>query len=118
MNKYLSIFLLILLSNESFSQTKIKNDSIKPYVEFLQKNQFPSAKDYILEKFNHYDIVILSERHHADMTQYEIILDVIKNGKFKGNVYTEVGVSNMYQKINRFLLNDTFTEEEKEKELL
>jgi|SRR5690554_281645 len=118
MNKYLSIFLLILLSNDVFSQNKIKNDSIKPYIEFLQQNNFPTAKDYILEKFRTYDIVVLSERHHADMTQYEVILDVIKDENFTGNVYTEVGVSNMYQKINRFLLNDTFTEEEKEKELL
>lgn len=116
--KYLPMFLLILLSNGVFAQTKIKNDSIKPYVEFLQNNQFPTAKDYILEKFKTYDIVILSERHHADMTQYEVILDVIRDEDFKGNVFTEVGVFNMYQKINQFLLNDKFTEEEKERELL
>ncbi|MDY0090756.1 MAG: hypothetical protein RBR78_10390 [Flavobacteriaceae bacterium] len=117
-NKYLLVFLLFLLSNGAFSQTKIKNDSIKPYIEFLQKNKFPTAKDYILEKFKTHNIVILSERHHADMTQYEVIIDVIKDEDFKGNVYTEVGVSNMYQKINHFLLNDKLSEEEQEQELL
>ncbi|HTO35090.1 MAG TPA: hypothetical protein VLZ72_02545, partial [Flavobacterium sp.] len=117
-NKYLLMFLFIWFSNGAFSQTKIKNDSIKPYIEFLQKKKFPTAKDYILEKFKTHNIVILSERHHADMTQYEVIIDVIKDENFKGNVYTEVGVSNMCQKINQFLLNDKFTEVEQERELL
>jgi hypothetical protein len=77
-----------------------------------------SAKEYILSKFITHDIVILSERHHADMTQYEVILDVIRDERFRGNIYTEVGVSNMSERINEFLLNSTFTGEEKEYELL
>jgi hypothetical protein len=52
------------------------------------------------------------------MTQYEVILDVIKDERFKGNIYTEIGVANMAERLNNFLLNPTFTAEEKERELL
>ena len=105
-------------NNNITAQIIIKNDTIKPYINFLENNKFLSAKDYILSKFETYDIVILSERHHADMTQYEVILDVVKDERFKGNIFTEVGVSNMSERINKFLLNSTLTKEEKESELL
>jgi len=51
-------------NNKVAAQTIIKNDSIKPYIHFLENNQFLSAKEYILSKFETYDIVVLSERHH------------------------------------------------------
>jgi hypothetical protein len=105
-------------NNHVTAQTTIKNDSIKPYIHFLENNQFLSAKEYILSKFEIYDIVVLSERLHPEMTQYEVILDVVKDERFKGNIYTEIGVSNMAERLNEFLLNSTFTEEEKERELL
>ena len=57
---------------------------------FLQNNKFPTAKDYFLERFKKYDIVVFSERHHADFSQYQLIVDVLKDKKnFKGNVYKE-----------------------------
>ena len=105
-------------NNKIMAQTIIKNDSIKPYIHFLENNNFLSAKEYVLSKFETYDIVILSERHHADMTQYEVILDVVKDERFKGHIYTEVGVANMSERLNSFLQNSTFTKEEKERELL
>jgi hypothetical protein len=105
-------------NNKVTAQMTIKNDSIKPYIHFLENNTFLSAKEYILSKFETYDIVVLSERLHPEMTQYEVILDVVKDERFKGNIYTEVGVANMAERLNEFLLNSTFTEEEKERELL
>ena len=108
----------VVCNNKVAAQQIIKNDSIKPYIHFLDNNNFLSAKEYVLSKFEKYDIVILSERHHADMTQYEVILDVVKDERFKGNIYTEVGVANMFERINHFLQNSTFTKEEKERELL
>jgi len=104
--------------NRVGAQSIIKNDSIKPYINFLEDNKFFSAKDYILSKFETNDIVILSERFHHDMTQYDVILDVVKDERFKGNIYTEVGHVNLYDSINKFLTNSTFTTEEKERELL
>ena len=122
MKRFLFLFITAMLFSTAsvFAQggTIIKNDSIKPYIHFLENNTFLSAKEYILSKFDTYDIVVLSERHHWDITQYEVILDVIKDERFKGYVYTEVGVSNMAERLNNFLLNSTFTEEEKERELL
>ena len=104
-------------NNRIVAQT-IKNDSIKPYINFLENNQLLSAKEYILSKFETYDIVILSERIHQDMTQYDVILDVVKDERFKGHIYTEIGHINLSEKFNAFLQNSSFTPEEKERELL
>jgi len=111
-------FIFVFCNKKVAAQAIIKNDSIKPYIHFLESEKFLSAKEYILSKFEKYDIVIISERHHADMTQYEVILDVVTDYQFNGNIYTEVGVTNMSEKINTFLLNSTLTQEEKERELL
>ena len=105
-------------NNRIEAQTVIKDDSIKPYVNFLENNNFLSAKEYVLSKFETYDIVILSERLHQDMTQYDVILDVVKDKRFKGHIYTETGHVNLSEKFNKFLLNSSFTKEEKERELL
>ena len=113
--KFKILLILTLTINISvFAQKK----ELKPYIEFIQKNKFPTAKNYILEKFETKDIVIISERDHRDITQYELYVDVIKDTNFKGNVYTEVGSWNNYQRINKFLLNSNLSKSEKEKELL
>jgi hypothetical protein len=104
--------------NRIAAQTIIKNDSIKPYINFLENNKFLSAKEYILSKFETNDIVILSERIHQDMTQYDVILNVVKDERFKGHIYTEIGHENLHERFNKFLLNSSLTKEEKEKELL
>ncbi len=41
-----------------FSQTRIPNDVLKPYIHFLQNNKFHTAKDYFLERFKKYDTII------------------------------------------------------------
>jgi hypothetical protein len=38
-------------------------------------------------------------------SQYQLIVDVLKDKNFKGNVYKETGGSNNYKRINQFLLN-------------
>ena len=63
------------------------------YEDFLA-DQHLSAKEYILSLFEKYDIVILCERDHREITQYDLILDVISDERFRaevGNVYTEIG---------------------------
>lgn len=104
-------------NNTIEAQTTIKNDSIKPYINFLESNNFLSAKEYIISKFETNDIVIFSERYHGDMSQYDVIMDVVKDERFKGHIYTEIGSENLAERFNRFLLNSTFTEVEKESEL-
>lgn len=112
-SKYIILF-FVLIHFSVFSQKA----EIIPYVSYLEGRKFPTAKDYILEKFKSNDIVILSEREHRDITQYEFIIEVLKDENFKGNIYTEVGCNNNYKVINQFLLNDKLSENEVENELL
>ena len=117
--KLILAFLLFVLSTNSYSQDSLGyNKELKPFVDFLTQQKFPTAKDYILNKFKSKDIVIISERDHRDLTQYDVIFNVLKDPKFKGNIYTEIGSANNYKKINQFLLNSGLSEAEVEKELL
>ncbi len=97
------IFLSILiLSSSTFSQ----NSEIKPYVDYLKKIDKKSAKDYILQQFQDHDIVILCERHHSDLSQYELIKEILSDEYFKNNVknlFTEIGIINLNPEINNFL---------------
>lgn len=114
MNSKCVLFFFVLIHFSVFSQ----KSEIIPFVSYLESHKFPTAQDYILEKFKSNDIVVVSEREHRDITQYQFIVDVLKDQSFKGNVYTEVGCSNNYKVINQFLLNDKLTEDEPEQALL
>jgi len=68
--------------------------------------QEKSAKEYVLDLFKEYDLVVLCERDHKEFTQYELFLDIVKDPYFienVGQIFTEVGVSNMDDKINEYL---------------
>lgn len=105
---------IFLFSMITFSQKK----ELKPFTEFLKNKNLPTAKEYILDQYKTKDIVIISERDHRDITQYELYTEVITDPKFTGNVYTEVGSWNNYKKINSFLLNAKLSDKEREQELL
>lgn len=86
------VFLSLLL----FSiQICFSQFSVDEYYQFLKK-QNKSPKDYIFELFKTNDIIILGERDHRDTTQYDLILDIVKDKRFLeiGHIYTEVGVVN------------------------
>ena len=83
-----------------------QNSDIKPYVDFLKKVEKKSAKDYIIEQFKEHDIVILCERDHSDISQYELIKEILSDDYFKKNVknvFTEIGVINLQPEITEFL---------------
>ena len=83
-----------------------QNAEIKPYVDYLKTIEKKSAKDYILEKFKKHDIVVLCERDHSDISQYELIKEIISDDYFKKNVkniFTEIGVINLQPEITEFL---------------
>lgn len=87
------------------SAASTSNPAIQPYVEFL-RHQNTAAKDYILNLFERHDVVILCERDHRDITQYNLFLSIIRDERFintVGNVFTEIGVSNLNPHINEFL---------------
>jgi hypothetical protein len=78
---------------------------LKPYVEFL-RIQKTSAKHYILRLFDDHDIVILCERDHRDITQYELFLSIIEDNRFidsVANIFTEIGVGTLNPELNNFL---------------
>lgn len=100
--KKLLFLTFLFLSSYLYSQ----NSEIKPYVDYLSKIDKKSAKDYILQKFQNHDIVILCERHHGDLSQYKLIKEILNDEYFKKNVknlFTEIGLINLYPEINNFL---------------
>lgn len=100
--KKLLFLSLVIISSFTFSQSP----EIKPYVDCLKKIEKKSAKDYILEKFQNHDIVILCERSHQDLSQYELIKEILTDEYFKKNVknlFTEIGTVNLNPEINIFL---------------
>lgn len=100
--KKLLILTIVILSSPAFTQ----NSEIKPYVDYLKKIEKKSAKDYILQQFQDHDIVILCERHHSDLSQYELIKEILSDEYFKNNVknlFTEIGIINLNPEINNFL---------------
>ena len=100
--KKLLILIYLIISSTTYSQ----NSEIMPYIVDLTKIEKISAKDYILQKFQDHDIVILCERHHSDLTQYELIKEILTDDYFKKNVknlFTEIGIINLNPEINNFL---------------
>ena len=68
-------------------------NSVSKYVDFLENNQ-QDINDYVMGLFEKYDCVILCERHHQDMTQYDMIYNLVTDKRFVDNVgvvFTEIG---------------------------
>ena len=82
------------------------NDHLKTKTDFI-KNQNTSPKEYIFNLFEKYDIVILGETGHEEMTQWELFYDIVSDERFisnVGHVFTEFG-SNEHQ----YLSDEYFT---------
>lgn len=65
--------------------------------------------DYIFRLFEHADVVVLGERDHRDVTQYELIVRLLADPRFStriGHVYTEVGVTNQTESANCLVKGD------------
>jgi hypothetical protein len=102
-SKVISTILLVLLTKICFPQNY--NPEISKYITFLDNQNTPSKK-YVLDLFKKYDIVVLCERHHGELTQYELIYDIINSDYFQknvGNIFTEVGASDNRQNVQTFL---------------
>ena len=114
-NFILFALLLLTLSCATVSKnTNSNNPELNRYTDFLQ-SQNTSGKDYIFQLFKKYDIVIICERDHAEVTQYDLILDILKDKRFTKNIkniYCEVGNSAYNNELNNFLKNPNLTEKE------
>lgn len=96
-----SLLVISLLLNYSLNA----QTTVAEYTDFL-KLEHQSPIDYILGLFEDNDIIILGERDHRDTTQYDLILEIIKDKRFIeniGHVYTEVGVVNQSEWANKLV---------------
>lgn len=110
--RIISIFFVFLIQI-CFSQNY--NPEISKYVKFIE-TQNVSAKDYILNLFKKYDIVVLCERHHGETTQYDLIFDIVNSKYFQknvGNIFTEIGSIDNRENTQKFIHQKFKTEEEK-----
>lgn len=106
----LVFFTIISCQNE----TDRVNKEIKPYIEFLKKEN-TSAKDYVLNLFEKEDIIIICERFHPEYTQYDFILDLIKDERFiknVGNIFIEVCTRNHSKNIDYLLKSENLSKVE------
>lgn len=87
---------------------------IASYVDFLKTKPVASAKEYIVSKFKDHDLVVLCERDHREFTQYEMILDVLKDPDFvkNGVLFTEVGARSLSEDLNAFLRSEHLAPDE------
>lgn len=108
------VTLFIVVFQLNVRSQPLGSAEVIPYIEFLKGNN-TSAKDYIISLFKEKDIVILCERDHRELVQYNLILDVMKDPYFIDNVgavYTEVGDRNLNPKLNTFLLSDKLNDKD------
>jgi uncharacterized RDD family membrane protein YckC len=103
--------------NSPFIPKHSKN-VIAPYVSFLEKQK--DAKDYIFNLFEKNDIVILCERAHPEMTQYDFIYDLISDKRFVknvGNVFSEIGSRTQQTNLDSLMNSDSLSNVELEMKL-
>ena len=93
---------------------------IERYVGFLRQ-EHARPVDYILGLFNDNDIVILGERWHPEMTQYELIFELVSDPRFSkkvGSIFTEIGTRSLNADLNDTLSDAGLTDSELERNLL
>ena len=96
------------------------HSDLKPYVTFLQRpSTYPT--DYLMWLFENNDLVILCERSHTEVSQYEIVMELISSPGFAGTVghiFTEVGTASNRKRFNAYLTDKSLTGMAAEQELL
>ncbi|MDR1542855.1 MAG: hypothetical protein LBS50_00295 [Prevotellaceae bacterium] len=93
------------------------NRKVQSYYKFLkEKGQNP--KDYLLNLFDTYDIVVLCENLHPEDTQWDFIYDVVSDKRFyekAGNIFTEYGCVRDHAKVDTFMQTNFNSEIELQK---
>jgi hypothetical protein len=94
--------------------------AIEGYVQFLRQ-QSQTPVDYIMGLFKTYDIVVLCERTHPEITQYDMIGQLAADSRFQqqvGHIFTECGTRTIRPALESFLMDDTLTDEQTREKLL
>jgi hypothetical protein len=79
--------------------------AIEKYVRFLETQKHAPA-DYILKLFEKNDLVILCERAHPEVTQYDLIYEIVSNPRFQqqaGHIFVETGSTALRPYVEAFL---------------
>ena len=95
-------------------------DELKPFADFIEQCN-SSPVDYIMELFEKYDVVVLGERDHREISQYDLINQIISDPRFiakVGHIFTEVGVYNMADELNAVLKGTYSNDAEFDNELV
>jgi len=104
-NVILIVLLIFIVTVNCKSQI---NPSLTNYISHIEK-QNSKSKDYIIKQWEKNDVVILCERYHGEMTQYDLIFDVIQSEYFINNVgcvFTEIGSISLQNELNSFLTKE------------
>lgn len=75
------------------------------YVDFLDHTT-ATPVDYVMQLFDRFDVVILSENAHVEATQWDFIFDLVRDPRFVagvGRVFTENGYVEEQPALDRFL---------------
>ena len=102
-----------LTAEDQLRTNRIEFDpAITGYVRFLEQ-QHPLPVDYILGLFEKYDLVVICERAHAEVTQYDLIYSFVCDPRFQKqvkNIFTEVGTCALRPVVEDLLTDATLTD--------
>jgi hypothetical protein len=104
------ITVVLILSVIVSCKTNHEPEKLSDYISCIKKMEpYKTASEYTLDQFQKYDYIILTERSHAEKTQYDLFLEIINSEYFitnVGTIFTEVGSVSCSEKIKRFLLTE------------
>ena len=98
----------------------LSQTSLKEHYDFLS-TQKQSPKEYLLSLYENYDLILLCERYHAEMTQYDLILDLIGSPEFysqASTIYFEIGGTHITPMADTFFAMKNLSEDEAEIEAI
>jgi hypothetical protein len=94
--------------------------SLKPYSEFLDTKQ-TNAVDYVIGLFDQHDVVVLCERLHPEMTQWDFIYELVSDKRFVNNVghiFTEYGNLTKQSYLDTLMSADNLNKDEIDKRII
>ena len=105
----MKIFLIII-----FTFLSIVINAQNPYVTFLKQNNTPPT-DYLKTLFQEKDLVMICERDHREITQYDLFYDIVSQDWFANhvrNIIFETPSVSIQNELDNLLLAKSLTDEE------
>ena len=120
---HLTLCTTLLLPHAARAQgaaaTGTYDKTIDKYVQFL-KQQKQTPVDYFVGLFQTYDLVVLCERSHPEVTQYDMIYELAADKRFQqqaGHIFMENGTPTLRPDVETFLTDNTLTEPQAQEKL-